>query len=159
MSFTLTNRLLIYFIIYILGFISPLMHCDHYNVLPKHKMHSSTIFRPSAESSFQGRSCFPGKPWLKSAQSESSTCASLITSPVTPLLSDRILLHASSWHPNWVSPPRLFQTLWITTIPLWIRNHSAHINKCAPREWLLLFWMSNCLHRASFALNGKKSFT
>lgn len=47
-----------------------------------------TIIQPAGEgvaSSFPGRSCFPGRPWLKSSQSESSTCASLITSPVTPL--------------------------------------------------------------------------
>lgn len=56
---------------------------------------------------------------------------------------------------NWVFPPRLFQTLWITILPLRARNHSAHVSKFAPREWLPLLWMSNCLHRTSFALNRR----
>lgn len=54
--------------------------------------------------------------------------------PVTPLQIDRIS-----------------QTLCSTIPPLCIWNHSAHISKYTPLEWLLLLlllWMRNCLHRA-----------
>lgn len=111
--------------------------CDlnvFHTISPVLKLHSvyRIIIRLAGEDvvcSFWTKSCFPGHPWLKSARREHSPCARLITSPVTLLQGGRIWLHAPSWQSNWVFPPRLFQTLWITIPPLWMQNHSAHISR------------------------------
>lgn len=130
---------------------------DHFNVMPKGATHSFTIIKPAGEGLFEAAQASQDRTvieicseWeLNMCQPYYQLCHSitewlnLITCPFLALIG---FSHQDSFKP-----------LWLTILPLRARNHSAHVSKYAPREWLLLLLLllSNCLHRTSFVLNRR----